>query len=67
MISFSMSFCRGAYGVRRVLAALLSHNAKRRGLAALHTLRDKVGYSAVNYLFAAHKFCVNRIFLTLFA
>src|SRR5262252_2520643 len=29
-----------AYGVRRALAALLYSNAKRRGLAALHTLRD---------------------------
>ncbi len=37
------------------------------GLAALHTLRAKVGSSAVNYVFAAHKFCVKRIFLILFA
>jgi len=43
---------------------LLYEKAKRRGLKALHTLRDKVGYSAVNYLFAAHKFCVKRIFLS---
>jgi hypothetical protein len=28
------------YGVRRVLAAFLYYNEKRRGLAALHTLRD---------------------------
>jgi hypothetical protein len=41
--------------------------AKRRGLAALHTLRAKVGSSAVNYLFASRKFCVKRIFLILFA
>ena len=29
-----------AYGVRRALAALRFKKAKRRGLAALHTLRD---------------------------
>ena len=29
-----------AYGVRRVLAALRLNKAKRRGLAALHTLRE---------------------------
>ena len=49
------------------LAALRYEKAKRRGLAALHTLRAKVGSSVVNSLFAAHKFCVKRIFLILFA
>ena len=33
-----------AYGVRRVLAALRLNKAKRRGLAALHTLRG-IGHS----------------------
>jgi hypothetical protein len=38
-----------AYGVRRVLAALRFNKAKRRGLAALHTLRD-FGAAALSYL-----------------